>query len=313
MKKHLLFALLFACTLFATTSKAQTLVHYWNFSNVSTAVYVPTTAVNATYSRIDTTMAKVWYTTLPGTSSTFSSYYDAYANTDSAMGVTPSWNARFGDPAGVSFRARNPSDSMQLLAYMPTTHYQNPVIKFATETSSTTSGMQVQNYSYSTDGGTTWSTSGLSLTITNPVDTHWMAVTINMNSTTDPAIKNNPSLIFRVLFATNTSGTSGNNRFDNLTMEADTFIAPTSVAAVAFTAPEYTLYPNPVVNSVEITADIDGTKSIMIHAADGKTVYAGLQSGKHISLDVANLAAGTYFVTIQEPTGTTSTIKFTKQ
>ena len=319
MKKHLLVSSLVLSSLCAVKSNAQTLVHYWNFNNIGAVDSLPTNVINASYSTIDTTTAHVWYTAIPGTSAAYSSYYDAFNNSDSTSGIGASYNVRFGDCSCTSLRTRNPSDSMELLAYMPTTHYQNPVIKFTTESSSVNSGMHAQVYDYSNDNGATWSTAGLTVTgitgnVDSPLAITWMSVNITLNTATDPAIKNNPQFIFRTRFMTNTTGTSGNNRFDNLTMEADTFMTSTAVPVVAAaTEPAYTVYPNPVVNTIAINADLEGDKAVTIRNAEGKTAFAALVSGKHISLDVANLAAGVYFVTIRESAnGAVSTMKFIK-
>jgi len=311
MKKTLFLLMLGALAIGNT--QAQSLLHYWNFNNVSTAVYVPTTSVPATYTMISSPAPYIWYTTVPGTSSAYSSYYDGYTGSDSAVGATQDWNARFGDPAGYALRLRNPSDSMELIAVIPTTAHQNPVIKYVSESSSSAHGMQEQVFDYSTDGGTTWSTAGLSVTSVTPIDTYWTSQTINLSSTTDPAIKNNANLMFRIKFMINNTGTSGNDRIDNFTVEADTFSTTTIVNAVA-AVPEFTLYPNPVVNTVELQTSAEGAKAITIRDMAGKTVYAGIVNNTRNAINVSNLPSGEYFITARESaTGTSSTMKFIKQ
>lgn len=317
MKKRLSFLLLASGIFTAGNAMAQTLVHYWNFNNIPAAVYVPTTLINSSYSKIDTTKATVWYTTLPGTSPSYSSYFDTYSNSDSTMGITQNWNTRFGDCACTSLRLRNPSDSMELRAYIPSTHYKNPVVKFVTETSSLASGMQVQAYDYSVDSGATWRTTGISMTVDSPLSLTWSSVTININSTTDTMTRNNRRLVFRTRFRVNNTGTTGNNRIDNLTMEADTLTTTspgTEVTNLVASIPVYTLYPNPVVNTIMLHSNADGAKSVVIRGMDGKTQFAGLATGKDMPIDVTSLSAGSYLITVQESsTGNTSTMKFIKQ
>jgi hypothetical protein len=165
---------LFTFFLLTMQTKAQLkLIHYWTFNNAT----VPSagtgwdgTAGNystETYSGYPadyTTLgnAKIVYKAFPGTVTNYSaSVMDNYIATDvdtlnrrSGFGgccLTPNY----------SVRAKNPSDSMELLFYIPTTKYRNIIIKYETEPSSLTSGQATQLFSYSTDSAASWQTSGL--------------------------------------------------------------------------------------------------------------------------------------------------------
>ena len=303
MKKSLLSlfigAMLFSC---GNSSHAQTLIHYWSFNNLDSTVasYTPSIpSIHATYSRIDTTTANVDYEKFAGVAND-SSFED---------GLTGDLlNAQMGAVAGTALRARNPSDSMELLFSFPTTNYKTIVLSYDCQRSS--KGATTQNFDYSIDNGATWLTSGLSITTFAP-DTLWSVNTVNL---TDTGVNNKAKVIFRIQFAGTTIGTKGNNRFDNLTVTGDTIIVSTGVKNVANAAPAYTIAPNPASNNIDINTMSATAKTISIVNIAGQVVYATQQSAQHITVNVADLAAGVYFARIIDATnGALQTIKFSKQ
>jgi Secretion system C-terminal sorting domain len=327
MKKFLLF-----CCVIGIISQQvngqSILVHYWNFNSASFAYYLPSIPpVGADYSRISTTAAAMLYKTLPGTSAAYATYvdsltplYDGHIDTNGQ-----SWNCRLGAAPGKVIRARNPSDSMQLQFYIPSTHYTNITIKYITQASSATHGPQNQSFAYSTDSGATWRTTALSIATlaaptlvsepsTGTVTTQeWTPVTISLNGAVDTAVNNNKKLVFRILFTSLNTGTTGNDRFDNFSVDADT-LTTTSTPEVSlpdFAA--YSLYPNPVATTFAIASDNTDAKLISIVSASGKTMYMGMFGAKQQNIDVAELPAGLYFVMIRNTvTGETSNLKFNK-
>jgi len=323
MKRKLLFTLVLISTFASINGFAQSkLIHYWHFNNATTpgAMYTYTTSLGpmitgiaADYSLIDTSKAKIWYhlADAVNTNPLDSTYIDFYA---AAATENDTFNARMGAASGNAIKARNPSAKMELRFYMPTTGYKNLLLKYGTEASSHTSGQLNQNYDYSVDSGTTWKTSGLSMAADTAGLTFGL---ISLGFGADTTVNSNSKFVFRIKFSGNDSGYSGNNRFDNVTLDADTMTAATIHVSVAnVTAPEtvYTIYPNPVKNNLEISADADGVKGVMIYDAAGKTVFAGLANGKAFSVNVADLQAGVYFLNIREGnTGKVSSMKFVKE
>ena len=180
------------------------LLHYWNFNNLATGTL---TSVNADFSLISASNAIITY---PGSGA---GYMDQY---------TPAsiLNAQNSDAAGLGLRFRNPSDTRSVLITAPTTGYKNVVVKFATARSST-AGASIQNYSYSIDGGTTFITTGLSTTTFNPnVDPTYDIVTLDFSSIS--GANNNPNFVVKINFCgPEATGTSGNNRIDNVTFQAN--------------------------------------------------------------------------------------------
>jgi hypothetical protein len=124
-------------------------------------------------------------------------------------------NAQNSDVAGSGLRARNPSDTRYLLLSIPTTGFQKIIVQFATAKSS--SGAAQQNYSYTVDG-VNFITDGLNV-LTHNLDTDPLNALVSLNFTNITSVSNNPNFKLKIEFAGDTaSGTTGNNRFDNITV-----------------------------------------------------------------------------------------------
>jgi hypothetical protein len=178
------------------------LIHYWNFNNLPTGTL---TSINADYSLINVNATNITYNG-GGTG-----YMDQF---------TPSTdlNAQNGDVSGLGLRARNPSDTKNLDVKFPTSGFKNIVMKFAVAKSG--SGATVQNYSYSIDGVNFTNSNLGSATFNLNSDPAFDLVTLDFSSITET--NNNPNFIVRVNFAGSTaSGISGNNRFDNITVQGN--------------------------------------------------------------------------------------------
>lgn len=185
--------MLLAFCLISCISGAQTLVHYWNFNGVTDEIET----VAADYSII----AGTPNITYPGTG-------DGYMDEVSGDIL----NAQNGDPAGNGLRPRNPSDTRSLVIAFPTTGYENIMVSFAT--TRTNSGATEQYYTYSLDGGLTYTNEGLATTTFFPT-TDYSLVSVDFSSIA--GAENNAGFIFKIDFGgANASGSSGNNRFDNL-------------------------------------------------------------------------------------------------
>ncbi len=240
MKKLLLPCFLFLILSFAlvgfpgsANAQSSTLIHYWNFNTLAGPYTHPDIPhIQADYTVL-TPADSVYleYYLLPGTSATWA----ADNNTSGAQidngSPGDTTNLRQGADAGLFLRCRNPVDSSELHWHIPSTGFTNLVIKFATQTSSIASGDSAQDYSYSTDGGKTWDSTGMtvngaaghSLDLTqggnaNSIYLSFALVTITFGSVT--TVNNNPNLIFRSrCIGSNDTLTSGNNRYDNFTVD----------------------------------------------------------------------------------------------
>lgn len=173
------------------------LVHYWNFNNVSGTV----TTIDSDFSLISG--AQITY---PGSGAGYMDDFD------------PGYpmNARNGDEPGAGFRARNPSDTRSVVVALPTTNHKNILIQFAT--SRTGSGATTQTYTYTIDG-TNYISNGLAITTHNPIQEPSSSL-VTLDFTGIAGVDNNPLFKLKISFGGETvSGSSGNNRFDNLTVE----------------------------------------------------------------------------------------------
>lgn len=165
------------------------LFHYWNFNDATS-----TTTLVA-----------------PNVGSGTLVYSGAtYDSTDESTDM----NARNGDVAGTTLRLRNPSGGFVIS--VPTTRHKDIVVKYATMR--TGSGSATQTISYTTNG-TDYVTTGITSQYT--VSTAFGLVTLDFSEI--PAVNNNPNFKIKVSFdAASSTAASGNNRFDNLTVEGNT-------------------------------------------------------------------------------------------
>jgi hypothetical protein len=219
MKKKLLFVLTcsFAFLLSHAESQApiKKLIHYWHFNNTVSAAHLG--AIPADYSTLGN--ASVIYKPIHGGGSdTTLAYIDNLAG--DIINQRPGYGGCCGG-TNYAVRTRNPSDNMQFLWYIPTNKYQNIVINYETQSSSLASGQARQVFSYSLDSALTFVTAGLPVAY-DSAGLAWGKVMLDLSSI--PAVNNNGKLVFKMTFTAPNTGTSGNNRFDNITVEGDTIM-----------------------------------------------------------------------------------------
>nr|MCU0403807.1 choice-of-anchor I family protein [Chitinophagaceae bacterium] len=105
-----------------------------------------------------------------------------------------------------------------LVFSLPTTGYNNIVVKYATRRSG--SGAHNQVVDYSTDG-----VNFINLTTLQPVDGNPTLQTLDFSAIS--AAANNPNFKIRISFTQGGGGLEGNNRFDNITLEGDPALVAT--------------------------------------------------------------------------------------
>ncbi|NMH29206.1 hypothetical protein [Flavobacterium silvaticum] len=174
------------------------LIHYWNFNSASGTI----TSVDTDFSLI----AGGGQISYPGTGDGYMDDFDPGYDL----------NARNSDAAGSGIRARNPSDTRDLIFSLPSTGFKDLVLQFAT--ARTGSGATTQEYSYSLDG-TNFITTGLSVASFIPSEDP-MSNIVAIDFTSVTGANDNANFTFRIQFTGDAAaGTSGNNRFDNVTLE----------------------------------------------------------------------------------------------
>jgi hypothetical protein len=176
----------------ATMPPPGLLMHYWNFNALN-----PANLLNVT----DTIGAGTITPVLTnGAAVVDDNGQDFFAE-----------NARDNDPAGKHLRLNNPLGATLTFA-LPTTHYENMVVKYETRRSGQGAGLQ--NVSYTTNGSA-W----IPLTTVTVVDGTPVLQVLDFRNIAEA--DNNPLFAVRITFQQGAGGTAGNNRFDNFTVEGD--------------------------------------------------------------------------------------------
>ncbi|WP_411812318.1 choice-of-anchor I family protein [Chryseobacterium scophthalmum] len=228
--KYLLRGLLPIAALFhGAVSGQSTLVHYWNFNNnVSVAaITTPTsTLLNGSITAVST-----------GTGST-DTFIDFAGGTSQNFNVD-NLNARNGDASGTHLRYNYPING-NVQFNLPTTGYNNVVVKFSTRRSG--SGAGNQNWSYSLDG-----TTFVPYQTVTSLDANPQLITFDFSNIT--GVSNNPNFKLKVEFAQGGGGAVGNNRFDNFTLDA------TSVGGTDTTPPTVAYLPANNINNASTTVN----------------------------------------------------------
>jgi len=296
--------------------KSQRLIHYWHFNNLSTGTSAAgsvsllkpikpdyTTLSSANVSILDTPAVKV------------SSHYATYW--DNVGGDTI--NARRGAASGNALRVRNPNDSMELLFRLPTTGYKNITLKYELELSSfgpTGSAGGRELFNYSVDGGKTWRQNGMSINTDSIIDGTWNLISINFGM--DAAVNNNPNFQFMLRTTAPNSGSSGNHRYDNVTLEGDSVSSSQHVHTSGVNEQLLNdflcnLYPNPANSQVIVATGSEKTKTISIANIEGKIVLSTVSNESNVVLDIAALKSGVYIVNVLEnQTGKTAYLRLVK-
>lgn len=176
---------------------AQTLVHYWNFNNSASEAELLTPTLSLTGG------AMIQHV-MGGASA-----IQTTSNTGQGFDETNP-NARNGDEALTHLRFNNPIGGSLFIA-LPTTGFQQVVVKYATRRSGSGAGTQI--IEFTTDG-----ISFDTLTTINPNDGDPTEQTLDFSS--HVAVNDNAAFQIRITFAQGPGGDVGNNRFDNLTLDA---------------------------------------------------------------------------------------------
>ena len=210
MKRGILFFSFFSISQF---SSAQDLMHYWNFNN------------NASVAAITTPSQ-----TLGGAA--INAIAGGTSNINFLEGVNQNFNvlnlnAQNGDAHGTHLRFDNPIGGA-LVFDLPTSNYENVIVKFATRRSAQGAGSQLWSYSLN---GTTFT----SFETIAPNNGDPALATLDFSAISEA--DNNPNFKLKVEFVQGPGGTGGNNRFDNFTMNG------TSVGGQDTTAPNVTFLP----------------------------------------------------------------------
>ncbi|MBN8642627.1 MAG: SdiA-regulated domain-containing protein [Flavobacteriales bacterium] len=206
--------LLFFLFTIIQSSYGQTLMHYWNFNNNASVATITTPTQ---------TFGGATLNAIPGGISLI----DFAGGTGQNFSVL-NLNAQNGDASGTHLRFNDPIGGALEFA-LPTTGYENIVVKFATRRSA--QGAGTQSWSYSLNG-----TTFTSFTTITPNNGDPSLATLDFSAIA--AADNNPNFKLKVEFSQAPGGTAGNNRFDNFTVQGTSLVSGGDT-----TAPTTTFFP----------------------------------------------------------------------
>lgn len=224
-KNYLSKGVFFLLVILCQFSHGQTLLHYWNF-NTATSV--------ATITTPSQTIGGATLNAIPGGISAI----DFAGGTGQNFNVL-NLNAQNGDASGTHLRFNDPIGGALEFA-LPTSGYQNIIVKFATRRSG--SGAGTQSWSYSLNG-----TTYVPFATVIPNNGDPALATLDFTAVT--GANNNANFKLKVEFSQGDGGTVGNNRFDNFTVQGASVGGGDSVAPIA------TLSPANASTNIAITAN----------------------------------------------------------
>ena len=210
-----------------SAAQAQTLVHYWNFNTSTTEqdLLTPSTSLvsGSSIQHIAGGTSQIQIT----------------SNTAQGFEITNP-NARNGDAAATHLRFNNPIGGT-LVFSLPTTGYNAIVITYAARRSG--QGAGTQYIEYTTDG-----TNYQYFDTIAPPDGNPSSFGIDFSALT--TVNNNANFKIRITFDATGGGTSGNNRFDNFSLEGNALSGDVTPPQATF---------NPANNSVSIPNNVQPT------------------------------------------------------
>ena len=180
-------------------TKNDTLMYYWNFNTDSISALLPTFGV--------TTNAAVSY--LGASSDTVQP-----GATLNGIGADTMLNA-----SSAALRLRNPANGPFVIV-VPTTGYKNIVIKYAED--HTTKGATTNVVTYTVNGGNSWKNTAISNYASYTIDsvsTYNGFQLFAFDFSSDDSVNNNANFQIMISFTgPAAANTSGNDRFDNITV-----------------------------------------------------------------------------------------------
>ena len=196
--------------------------------------------------------------------------------------------------ASLALRVRNPSDTRAVELKVSTTGYKNVVLKYATNR--TNSGAEFQNIYYRSSTNDDWVLFKQGIAI----NTIYQIVEVDFSNI--QAANNNPNFEVRIAFSgSNISGTSGNNRFDNITLEGH---AKTTNLVADQSQPKILIFPNPATDKFMVKSDVI-IKQLQLRNLQGNIILDQSIDAYYATIDISKMMGGLYIVTVQTISGTT--------
>ncbi len=255
------------------------LLHYWHFNSLPSGTL---TSVSADFSEIS------------GANITYPGSGDGYMDSRTHRDEDPVSNLNLQldqlPNQGAVLRVRNPSNTRSLQIASPTNGFGDIILRYAT--ARTSNGATQQEVYYSADGGNEWVNALQSFS--PPELPSWSLVTVDLSAIN--SVNDNSDLIFKIVFTgSNSDGSSGNNRFDNISVSG----TPVSGAvALVDKAGSLNLWPNPANDYFILNGDgIDFLGGIVrIYTVDGALVKVVERIQSNTRVSIGDLSHGVYIV-----------------
>lgn len=265
----------------AVFTKAETrLIHYWHFNNLESGTI---TEVKAD----QTLQATPGYIYYPGTGN---GYMDRVTEGSSL-------NTQNNIQAGNALRVRNPSNNRHLDIEIPTTGYEAIRVSYAV--TRTNKGAETQSLYYRTSQNGTWIPYRENIPITEEFTQQ------NLDFSQLAEANNNDYFALRIAFTGQAaSGTSGNNRFDNIAVFG---YGDTTKIEAPESQHSFTVYPIPATTEVNIISAHTLT-SVELSDLKGRKLRSEPAKGYTHTTNVSTLPQGLYLLTVKSQ-GKTENIK----
>ena len=180
------------------------------------------------------------------------------------------------------------------------------MVTFAT--TRTENGSQAQQFYFSADAGENWVAVGDVYEIPFLEDEEGIYLHKEIDLSDFEEVNDNPDLHFKILFVgEGNDNTSGNNRFDNLTLDGRA-MGDVSVPGIAGNDLSMQVYPNPATGLFNIEVD-QPDMLIRMYDINGKIVYQRAMSGNTLSVDASGFESGLYIIRGITPNGNSSVSK----
>lgn len=276
-------------------------IHYWDFNNTlpvggagGDSLATISNPLIAPYTQLANTPGKLVYIRTHGDSILDNGTQGAAVNDLNSLAAINNvlGNDSNGSAAGNLYvRSRNPDVNAYMYLYLPTTGYQDIQLNYAISASST-KGAFYNVFTYSTDEGLTWKNltkamdtfniGGVyrpdTLQVINSVTATSKWYPVNINFSSDTTVNNNVGFLVRWKFeGSGSNGTSGNDRYDNISLSGNIKSETcngandyTAVAGVKYGATPYTYSWSPNVSSSATASNLTaGTYTITVSDANG--------------------------------------------
>ncbi len=198
-------------------------------------------------------------------------------------------NARDGVSGERALRVRNPADTRELLFKLPTTGFEDIVMSYAVKR--TSKGAQVQGIYFRTEANGGWMPFRENIQINE--DYH--LVEIDFSEIKE--VNDNAHFMVKITFPhESSSGTSGNNRFDNVTLEG--YNIERSNITDDGADFRFRIFPIPASNSISVESQYK-INELRIYDINGKEVKKERPAALQHKININMLRKGVYFMEIQ--------------